>query len=234
VQTVTTNTTLNCKDKSTSTKVSLKYPHASGFTLDKLEITNDGYLVTETSLTGLGKGLKLEFKGNDQKSKGDVSATYIHPHVTLTGELDVLGMSQLKVSANSGNGPVSVGASTVLKLNTGAPEKINLAVGYTAPKFFGVAKVSEFKEFSGLASYVVNDKLTVAAKVNHAEKGVTGAAAAIYACCPNNIVRVNAGTCGSITASLKRSYEKKFNVVVAAGTNTSFNEFKWGVNATLG
>jgi len=232
--TVTTNTTLNCKDKSTGTKVSLKYPHASGFTLDKLEITNDGYMVTETSLTGLAKGLKLEFKGNDQKSKGDVSATYTHPHVTLTGELDVLGMSQIKVTANSGNGPVNVGASTVLKLASGTPEKINLAVGYTAPKFYGVAKVAEFKDFSGLVSYSVNDKLSVAAKVNHGEKGVSGAAAAIYACCPNNIVRVKAGTCGSITASLKRSYEKKFNVVVAAGTNTTFNDFKWGVNATLG
>lgn len=213
--------------------MSVKYPHASGFTLDKLEISNDGYLTTETSLTGLAKGLKLEFKGNDQKHKGDVTATYVHKHATVTGELDVLGLNQIKVSANGGSGAVSVGASAVVK-SSGTPEKINVAVGYTAPKFFGVAKAADFKEFSGLASYAVNDKLSVAAKVNHSDKGVTGAAAAIYACCPNNTVRVKVGSCGSITTSVKRSYEKKFTVVAAAGTNTSFNEFKWGLTATLG
>jgi len=162
-----------------------------------------------------------------------VTATYVHSNVTVTGELDVLGMSQVKVSANGGNGPASVGASAVVK-TTGATEKINVAVGYTAPKFFGVAKVTDFKEFGGLVSYQVNDKLSVAGKVNHSDKGVVGAAAAIYACCPNNTVRVKVESGGCITASVKRSYEKKFNVVAAAGTNTSFNEFKWGLTATLG
>jgi hypothetical protein len=212
----------------------VKYPHPSGFTLDKLEISNDGYMVTETSLTGLAKGLKLEFKGNDKISRGDIAATYVHPHATVTGELDVLGMSQLKVSANGGSGPFSVGASTVVKLSGGAPEKINVAVGYAAPKFFGVAKVADFKDVTGLVSYAVNNKLSVAGKVNHSDKGVSGAAAAIYACCPNNTVRVKVGSCGSITASVKRSYEKRFTVVAAAGTNTSFNDIKWGVTATLG
>jgi len=232
--TVTTNTTLNCKDKSTSTKVAIKYPHPSGFTLDKLEITNDGYMVTETSLAGLTKGLKLEFKGNDQKGTGDVTATFVHPKVTVTGELDVLGLNQIKVSATGGNGPVTVGASTVLKTSGGAPEKINVAVGYTAPKFYGVVKACDFKDFSGLVTYSVNEKLNVAATVTHGEKGVGGAAAAIYACCPNNTVRVKADTCGTITASVKRNYEKRFTVVAAAQTTTAFKDFKWGLTATLG
>ena len=60
-----------------NTTVSATWSHPSGFTLDKLEFdpTAKGSLTTETSLTGLAKGLKLEFKGNDA-DKGDLSFRY--------------------------------------------------------------------------------------------------------------------------------------------------------------
>lgn len=233
--TLTSNTTFN-KDKTSSTKLSLKYPHASGFTLEKLELKHDGHLVTETSLTGTAPGLKLEFKGDDEKSKGDLIATYVVPKVTLTSELDILNLSKFSASATGGQGPVTAGVSANVNLTKQSLDAVNLAVGYTAPQFYGVFRAcNTFKDFSGSAKYQVNDKLTVAAKFSHGDKGVAGAAAAIYACCPNNIVKVKAGTCGGISASLKRSYEKKFSVVTAISTNTSsVSDFKWGVNATLG
>lgn len=232
--TVTTNTTFNTKDKSTSTKLSVKYPHASGFTLEKFELTSDGHLVTETSLSGTAPGLKIEFKGNDEKNKGDLIATYTAPQATVTAELDVLNMNKFKTTATSGNGPVTAGVSALVNLTKTSVDNVDVKVGYTAPNFYGVAKASDFKAFSGLLSYSVNDKFSVAAKVNHCEKGVTGAAAAIYVCCPSNTVKFKVESTGAITAAVKRSYEKKFNVVAVASTNTSFNDFKWGVNATLG
>jgi len=233
--TVTTNTALDCKAKTTNTKLSVKYPHASGFTLEKLEITSDGHLVTETSLTGTAPGLKIEFKGDDDKTKGDLIATYVAPQVTLATELDVLGLNKLKASATSGNGPVTAGASAVVNLGKTSVEDINIAVGYAAPQFYGVVKAKDFKDFTGLVSYSVNNKLNVAAQVNHGEKGVTGAAAAIYACCPSNTVKFKVGSDGAITAAVKRSYPGKFVVVANATTNANaFSDFKWGVNATLG
>lgn len=234
--TVTSNTSFNTKDKSSTTKLSLKYPHASGFTLEKFEYKHDGHLVTETSLTGAAPGLKLEFKGDDEKAKGDLIATYTVPAVTLTSELDILNFGKLKASATGGQGAVTAGVSAHFDLGKQNLDAVNIAVGYTAPNFYGVARAcNTFKDFSGSAKYQFNDKLTLAAKVNHGDKGVSGAAAAIYACCPNNIIKVKAGTCGGISASLKRSYEKKFAVVTAVSTNTSsISDFKWGVNATLG
>lgn len=234
--TVTSNTTLNCKDHSTSTKLSVKYPHSSGFTVEKFEIAQDGHINTETSLTGAAPNLKLEFKGNDEKSKGDVIATYKIPKVTLVAELDILGFSKLKASATSGQGAVTVGASVVANLAKSSLDTVDVSVGYTAPKFYGVVKAADtFKAFSGSASYNVSDKLTVAAKGSHSAKGVGGAAAAIYACCPNNTMKFKAGTCGALTASVKRSYEKKFTVVAAVSTNANnVSDFKWGVTSTLG
>ena len=235
MQTVTTNTTFN-KDKTSATKLTVKYPHASGFTLEKLEFKHDGHIVTETSLTGTAPGLKLEFKGDDEKSKGDLIVTYVVPKVTLTSELDILNLNKFSVSATGGQGPVTAGVAANVNLTKQSLDSVNVAVGYTAPQFYGVARANNtFKDFSGSAKFQVNDKLTVAAKVSHGDKGVSGAAAAIYACCPNNIVKVKAGTCGGISASLKRSYEKKFTVVTAISTNaSSISDFKWGVNATLG
>ena len=84
-------------------KLALKWVHASGFTLEKLEVSPDCKLVVETSLSNVTPGLKLEFKGNDA-NKADLSFTYSAPAATVTGEFDISGFSGANASISGGHG----------------------------------------------------------------------------------------------------------------------------------
>lgn len=78
-------------------KLVFKWQHASGFVIDKLQLKNNDSVVTETSMTGVAPGLKFTFKGDDNL-KGDLGVEYRIDNTTLTGELDVVEFSNLRLS----------------------------------------------------------------------------------------------------------------------------------------
>ena len=234
---ITTNVAYDpSKESKLSTKVSTKWSHQSGFTLEKLELANDGKVTTETSLTGAAKGLKLEFKGNDS-DKGDLGFTYKHDAATITGEVDALGFTKANASICAGSGPITAGASADLAIAKASISKTSLAVGvaYTVPKslFVGLRSSKNLSEHSGVFSFVAAPNMTVAGKVAFA-KDTSGVLAAVYKCNPNTTIKVKAGSCGTLFGSVKQQLDKKFNVVGSAEVPSTLTNVKFGINATLG
>jgi len=235
--TVTTNTQLCTKSNKLVPKLTTKWAHNSGFTLEKLEFASDLKATVETSLVNTVPGLKLEFKGNESE-KADVSFTYTHAAATLTGEFDVNNFSSIKTSVNGGNGPYTVGASADIKIAKSTVEShaLHIGAGYTIPKqaFVGIRAFKNFTEFSALFSYVVNKDATVAGTVHHGSKGTAGTLATVYKCNPDTTIKVKAHTSGVISASVKQQFEKKFSVVGSVEAPHDFNNVKFGINAVLG
>ena len=114
------------------TKISAKWPHSSGFTLEKLEIASNGSVTTETSLVGTAPGLKLEFKGNDS-NKGDLSLKYSNSLVSITSVVDVLNLAKASASVSSGQGPFLAGVATDVNLSKSAIGPIAATLGYKVP-----------------------------------------------------------------------------------------------------
>jgi len=235
--TLTTNTQFCTKSNKLVPKLTTKWVHQSGFTLEKLEFASDCKATVETSLVGVVPGLKVEFKGNEC-DKADVSFTYNHSAATLTGEFDVNNFSNFKASVNGGNGPYTAGACADIKVAKSAVESTTFSVGagYTVPKqlFVGLRACKNFTDFSALFSYVINNDATVAGSVGHGSKGCAGSLVAVYKCNPDTTIKVKATCCGAVSASVKQQFEKKFSVTGSAEVPTDFNNVKFGINAVLG
>jgi len=232
---LTTNTQLCTKSNKLVPKLTTKWTHASGFTLEKVEFSSDCKATGETSLVGALPGLKLEFKGNEC-DKADVLVNYSIPVATFTGEFDVNTLSSVKASVNGGNGPYTAGVSADIKFAKSAVEStaVHVGAGYTAsPVFVGLRACHNFTVFSGLFSYVVNKDLTLAGSASHGAK-CCGSLAAVYKCNPDTTIKVKANCCGVLHASVKQQFEKKFAVVGSVEVPSDFNAVKFGINATLG
>jgi len=234
---ITTNTQLCTKSNKLVPKLTAKWTHPSGFTLEKLEFASDCKATVETSLEGAVPGLKVEFKGNEC-DKADVILNYKVPAATFTGEFDVNNFSSVKASVNGGSGPYTAGACADIKVAKSAVESTSVSVGagYTVPKqlFVGLRACKNFSDFSALFSYIVNKDVTVAGVVNHGGKGSCFTLATVYKCNPDTTIKVKANSCGIVNASVKQQFEKKFAVVGSAEVPSDFNAVKFGINATLG
>jgi hypothetical protein len=233
----TTNTQFCTKSNKLVPKLTTKWVHPSGFTLDKLEFSSDVKTTVETSLTDIAPGLKLEFKGNES-DKADLSFIYSVPHATVTGEFDINNFSSVKTSVNGGQGPFTAGASADLKIAKSTVESTTFGVGagYTVPKqlFVGIRANKNFADFSALFQYIVNKEVSVAAMASHNAKGPAATVATLYKCNPDTTIKFKASSTGVLSASVKQAFEKKFTVVGSAEIPSDFNNVKFGVNATLG
>lgn len=235
--TITTNTAYDAKENKLVPKLSTKWVHGSGFTLEKLEFSPDLKLTVETSLSGVAPGLKLEFKGNDS-DKADVTVTYSVPAATVTADIDVHNFSSAKASVSGGHGPFSAGASADLKISKSAIDSttIGLGFGYTVPKllFFGLRANKNFADYSALFSYSAYKNITLAGLISYSPKETSAVLASVYKCNPDTTIKVKAATTGVFYASIKQAFDKKFSVVGSAEIPSSLSSVKFGINATLG
>jgi len=239
--TLTTNTTYeNSKNPaSLSSKVSVKYPHSSGFTLEKLEIANNGSVSAETSLSGTTQGLLLEFKGNDC-DKSEISFKYEHPQATFTGLADVLKMEKAEVSVSSGRDQFKGGLSACF----GKPFTLNsttYGLGYTVNKVFDASIRADAKKslvpsvYKGLFKYTASNDITLAGEVKY-EKDASFALAGVYNCNPTTVLKLKATSCGKLFASAKQDIAKvpKCSAVACAQFDNGLQNPKFGLNITLG
>jgi len=240
--TLTTNTQFDASQNKLIPKLSLKWAHPSGFTLEKLEAAQDLAFNLETSLTGAAPGLKLEFKGND-KDKADLSFTYKVPQATVTGEFDISNLASAKASFVAGNGPVAGGANVDLKIAKSNIESATFGLGltYTVPKvaFVALRADKNFSNYSGLLSYNTTDPLTgkpltLAGQVGFSGKDTTASVASVVNWCPEASLKVKVSSAGVFGASLKQIFDKKLTVISTAEVPLQLNTVKFGVNATLG
>lgn len=219
-------------------KVSAKWAHESGFTLDKLEVKSDGSLVTESSLSKVYPGLKLEFKGDDS-FKGDLGAIYKCSAASVTAEVDLVEFSSLKASALSHVGAARAGGAIELKTGDKAEIKtMDVGVSYSHDDaFFAVKTSNKFAKYNASASYKLQNKYTVGGLFSFSpeKSAMTGSLACGWACCPNSTIKVKGDMNGIVSASLKQSLSKTCTIVGA--TQLDIHDpaaFKLGLTATLG
>jgi len=234
--TLTTNIELVDKDGKCSLKpkVSLKWPHESGFAVDKLEFTNDCRMTAETSLSKFVDGLKLEFKGNDD-NKGDLSFTYsVRDVATVYGEMDLVNLSKFEAAVTAGHGNVVGGVNA--QYTAGKDINVGLAVTHTVPNvcFTAVRAKDNFTAFNALFSYSSISKLVLAGSAHHCAKKTTATGLASYKIDDKTTVKGKIDTTGVLAASIKRSLDKNFSVVGSVEVPSDFKSVKWGLNATLG
>lgn len=215
------------------TKVSAKWPHSSGFTLEKLEVASNGAVTTETSLVGTAPGLKLEFKGNDS-NKGDLSLTYSHSLVTITSEVDALNLAKATASVTSGQGPITAGVSADINLSKSALGPVAATLGYKFPNFNIFLKSNKtFSEYSALLSYTASKDITFAGQAVYGT-ALSFLFAGVYKCNPDTSMKLKASSNAGVAVSIKQSFDKKFTVTAAAEVPKTFDNVKFGVAASLG
>jgi hypothetical protein len=221
--------------------VSAAWSHPSGFALDKLEFdpSDSGSITTETSLVGLYKGLKLEFKGNDN-DKADLSFTYKNPALVLTGSADIMGFKKFNCAAAKEVAPnVTVGVDSSITTGKKSGIAFNVAGSYTVPKslFAGFEATKNFSAVTFLASYAADKDITAAAKIDYSlDKGnMTAAMGAVYKCNANTTMKVKADMNKVIDFSVKQNLDK--NLVVTGFTQVkdfSYSSMVFGLKAVLG
>ena len=222
-------------------KVSLKWPHESGFTLEKLEFSPDCKMTVETSLSGAAPGLKVEFKGNDGE-KADLSLNYTMDAVTVTGDFDINNFAKAETSISTGYDHITGGlnAKFAQSKDESGGNKLKLSVGaaaaYTVPGtcFTAVRAKDNFSSYGLLFSYTHLKDIDIAGSVDYSPKATVGCLAGAYKVNPSTTLKTKATSEGIFSASLKKSFEKKFSVVGSVEVPSNLKSLKWGLNATLG
>lgn len=224
-------------------KVSAKWAHESGFTLDKLEVKSDGSIVTESSLNGVYPGLKFDFKGDDNL-KGDLSATYKCSAASVTGEVDLVDFSGVKASVWGAVGPAYAGANLDYRLvDSKSGEKSDLktfdvAASYPVNNlFFGLKTSNKFSKYDASVSIKANDEYTVGGLFSFSpeKSAVSGAFALAFNQNPSTAIKVKVDTEGIVAASVKRTISKGVSIVGATELDIRDpTAFKLGVTTTLG
>lgn len=234
--TFTTNTLYDVsKEAKLVSKVSFKWPHHSGFTLEKLEVANNGAVTTETSLAGTYPGLKLEFKGNDS-NKGDLSFTFLHKLCTLTSEVDALNLSKASASVSSAQGPYSYGLSADFNISKSALGPLSATVGYSIPNVFDmyIKSGKTFTEHSLSASYIASKDVTLATQALSVGSALNFSFAALYKCNPDTILKVKTATDAGVSLSVKQAFDKKLTLTGVAEIPKTYDSVKFGIAVSLG
>lgn len=243
---VTAETEYSCKgDKpALPSKLSLKWKHASGFALDKLQIKNNDGISTETSMTGVAPGLKFTFKGDDQM-KGDLGVEYAVENMTLTGELDVVEFSNLRVSGAFGYQNLLLGGNLAYRLpgekSTNQVGDYSVAAGYNAFPWFASVGSTNFNTVDLHLHYTYQKYgmgLIVNGNLDGRSPNVTFGG--LCNCSPFTVVRAKAITTGAtnntaLAASVSHNPAAGVNVVGSVETALSnLQAAKLGLQITLG
>jgi hypothetical protein len=239
MQSLTTTTDLSTKGGKTSLsgKVSAKWAR-DNFSLDKLEVKNDGSIITESSLTGVYPGLKFEFKGDDT-FKGDLGLVYKCSAATVTSEVDLVEFSGLKASAVAQAGPVQIGASAEIRTEKFDLKGLDVSAIYPMNDILvGLKTTNKFATYGVCAGFTpAGAKHALYANLAFSpEKGdLSGVVAGTYRICSSTSLKVKASNAGVISASYKQVLEPKTTLVAATQVDVRDpTNFRFGLTATLG
>jgi hypothetical protein len=235
---VTTSTEFKNKGGKTSLngKISTKWAQ-NGFSLDKFEIKDDGSIVTESSLTGVYPGVKLEFKGDDSL-KADLGVIYSCSAATVTAEADVVEFSGVKASVWATSSGASFGGALDYKLNGGDLKTLDVAASYPVNgTFIGLKTSNKFSKFDASVSFPASKQYTLAGLfgVTPDKSEISAAVAVVAKQNDNTTIKVKVNSDGILNASVKQSFSKTCSVVGATELNLRDpSAFKLGLTTTLG
>lgn len=223
-----------------NTTLSATWSHPSGFTLEKLEFdpSAKGALTTETSLTGLAKGLKLEFKGNDA-DKGDLSFTYKLPNATINGGVDFMNFKTFDVAAATSMGDINAGVKCdFTKGKDGLKTSTSVAASYALGSKInlGLDVTGNFSKYGIMGSFNADKNITGAFRADVGGKAPVIQVGGVYKCNPATVIKGKVDVSSKVLdVSVKQSLDKNMKVTASASVSDfSFKSMVFGVKATLG
>lgn len=226
-------------------KLTFKWKHASGFAVDKLQVKNNDGIVTETSMTGVAPGLKFTFKGDDNL-KADLGVEYSVDNATVTGELDVVEFSRLRLSGVFGYQQFLLGGNLAYRLPGEKPSALDtytLSAAYNASPVFASVGSTNLSTVD-LHLHYTYQQYVLGAIVNHSLEGSTPPSFTLggsYACSKQTSVRAKAilpkaNTANTVLAAAV-SHNAAAGVNVVGSVETALNNVnaaKLGLQITLG
>jgi hypothetical protein len=231
----TLNSTIEFNDlKNISAKVALDKKFAQ-FSVDKLELKS-GSSALETSLSNVLPGLKLEFKGDDNK-KAELAATFKHDFATLTSEVDIANFQSLKASACSARDGFAIGASGHFERADGKLIVKDLGLGLSISKipgvFLGLKSTKKFSDHLLHFTYALNKEVGLVGSVAYPSKVVN--LGAKYSCNPKTSLKVKLDTDQKIGFSSKHKLDSSSTITGAITLDLkNLQNYKYGVIASLG
>jgi hypothetical protein len=232
--------TTDYSKSSLSGKVAAKWAHASGFSLDKLEMNKNGGITVETSLKDAIPNVKFEFKGNDS-NKGELLTTYSTDVATVVAQMDVAECKGFDVSALLSNGPIAGGAAVSVSLGDGADvTKFDVAGSYNCNDcntFAGLKITNKFANYTASIGYKACPKISLGTELSF--KPESSAFSALiggsYNCNPDTQIKAKVSSEGALNFSVKQTLSKQCSITSTLATSTkNIGDYKLGLVGNLG
>ncbi|GMH50156.1 hypothetical protein TrLO_g9420 [Triparma laevis f. longispina] len=212
---VTCETTRVSKDKvSLLSKLSFKWAGPSGFSVDKLQLKDNGSHVLETSLVGAAgnPNLKFTFKGDDSQ-KGDLGVEYSKGMLGLTAEMDIIELKKVSASALVTKGDLAFGGNGTFKMAGSSIDKFSLGASYSAGPIFAALTTDKFAGANLGLMYKVNGDLSIATSSSHsADKPLDAVTIGCVYNAPVGVVKAKCTSGGVASAVLVKDVAKKVTI----------------------
>jgi hypothetical protein len=226
-------------DGGLSAILSGKYSTGTGFNVDKLEMSGNNTIKTETSLEGGGvlpPGLKLEFKGDNQSS-GEMTGTFENDMVTAQGSIDMVDFKSAALSVCSGAGALNFGASADIDLGGANLADYAAGLSYTMPGQAFASMVMSNKLSKALfnASYTASPELTILGQTTFNKSLDDIKFGCVYKCNPDTTIKVKADTKGALATSVKQQVAPGCEMTGMASLSLAkVTDVSFGASVTLG
>jgi len=149
-----------------STKLTTKYSHPSGFSVDKFQIDPNGAISTELGLSGVAPDLRFLLKTEASK-KGELFLEFKQPHIAIKHSLDILDFNTATLAGSVSSNGVLVGFNTSANLSTRALREYGLALSYRTPTAFLSLKTSnQLANFSVASRLSLRNNLTLVGQLD--------------------------------------------------------------------
>ena len=160
--------------------------------------------------------------------------TYSHELATITADIDALNLAKASASVSTIQNNVSFGLSAEANLAKSALGPVTVGLGYKVPNLFDLYLKSNKTDHSASLTYAPSKDVTLVGQALYGSSAWNFVLAGVYNCNANTALKLKLSTKAGLSASVKQSFDKKLNVVVAAEVPKTHDSVKVGVAVTLG
>jgi len=210
-------------------KLTLKYGHSSGFSVDKLALDGKG-MKLETSLSNITPGLKLLYKG--EPTCQTLGAEFQNKVIATDFSINTK-TNESNFSAVVAKDQFTVG--TALKLQNKNLNDYTVGLGYATGGIFGAFTFDKSNALGLNVSYKACPPAVVVASVSKKSDAFTAALGTSYQCNPTTTLKAVADNNLDMKVACIQQLEAKTSVAGSATFNAKdIKNFKYGIAVTMG